>query len=679
MTIASQQTYQQSAANGTTTQFSFPNKIFSAADLVVTLIDELGNFYAFNNSSTNTYSNGPTGLSYTVYNVDVDNGCYITFTGAPIMNWVIDMRTAIAELQSTSIKNQGGFLPELHEEFFDKATRMIQDLYRLTYTFGIHGTDIEQFAWPSVGTPAARANTNLGFDQNGVLALNIQLATNTLSAGTIGFFLYPILPSEIGVVFQQYPYGCPLRYGADGSGVGDSTQAIINAIASYDNVQFPPGKYTVSSQIPVTTPCWIQGSGYATVIAPNFASGDVFEVQSPGVDITDMQFSPTVLRTSGFYVNLNGSGLNYIRLERLLMSGAYRGIGVTGGGNGNQLRIANVLMTMVASGGECVLINTTNNEIDVYLENLFLLGPTIGPQNSAGVRIYNSGDVVMSNVSTVGTGSGLSVCPQAGQTAQYIIVGHGCQFDSGIGNGIDVDPGVGGVVNYIKTAPGTWCSTNGNGVSLGTSNTGQIQYAEIIDIQASNNGPGGRNSTGGTGQGIVVNSNVLRHVIRGGTFAHNANAIYEGVGVTNFEITGIIAGPVGQFATNTGYAIVLAGSNDYFNIHHNNLQANTLGAIDIVGSLAGTPGQTYFIEKNFGFITDAQGTQALATASTSTTVTHGLAYTPLITGISLRPQSSLGTAAQAWVSAVGSTTFTITTNANPGAGVNVGWTAQALH
>jgi hypothetical protein len=162
MTIAATVTSQRFTCNGATTQFSFPNKIFSASDLTVTLIDTLGNQYPFVN-----FSNSTLGLSYTVQNVDVDTGCLLVMSAAPANLWTLDIRSNIPETQSTSIKNQGPFLPELHEEAFDRATRTIQDLYRKTYTFGIHGPDIESTPWPTLPSAATRANLGLVFDVNG--------------------------------------------------------------------------------------------------------------------------------------------------------------------------------------------------------------------------------------------------------------------------------------------------------------------------------------------------------------------------------------------------------------------------------------------------------------------------------------------------------------------------------
>lgn len=163
MTISSLVTSEQLPANGVATQFSFPNKIFAATDLVVTLIDTLGNLYAFTN-----FANAATGLSYTVQNVDVDTGCLVVFSGPPTNGWTVDIRSATPDTQSTSIKNQGIFLPELHEEAFDRAVRQVQDLTRQAYTYGIHGPDLEKVPWTALPAAGIRAGQALLFDSNGL-------------------------------------------------------------------------------------------------------------------------------------------------------------------------------------------------------------------------------------------------------------------------------------------------------------------------------------------------------------------------------------------------------------------------------------------------------------------------------------------------------------------------------
>jgi hypothetical protein len=282
MTIASTLSQVQYPCNGTTTQWAFGNKVFSAQDLVATLIDTLGNLYAFTGTGTGSgtsFSNVASGLSYTIYNVDVDGGCYIIFSAAPTSGWTLDLRSSIAELQSTSIKNQGSFLPELHEEFFDKATRMLQDLFRKTYTFGVHGNDIENIPWPSVGTPAQRANTNLGFGVTGQLQTSVALASGTLSASSIGSFLYPQTATEALVLvapsFYQYVEGDIRRYGAVNGGTANQTainSAFLVSAAGGSAVYIPPGNWGYSGTINTGSVAYggssCYGAGESSVLLP---------------------------------------------------------------------------------------------------------------------------------------------------------------------------------------------------------------------------------------------------------------------------------------------------------------------------------------------------------------------------------------------------------------------------
>src|SRR5271155_2632997 len=184
----------QTLTNGVSTQYSFPNKIFAASDLIVSLIV----------NATGQITVLTLGSNYTVSNVDVDTGCYITTALAYPTGYTIDIRTEMGQVQLTSIKNQQNFLPELHEEAFDRVTRELQDVYRQAYLFSVHGPDNEATAWPALPGPAGRANTNLGFGPGGALALNLNLTSGTLSQATIGLFLYPVLGLDGGAAVNLW-------------------------------------------------------------------------------------------------------------------------------------------------------------------------------------------------------------------------------------------------------------------------------------------------------------------------------------------------------------------------------------------------------------------------------------------------------------------------------------------
>lgn len=155
MTIASATpSFIQSPGNGTATNFAFPFKIFAATDLRVGFI------------VAGVYTQQLGGFS--VENIDVNGGGNAVFATPPPVGTTIDIRTDTPLTQTTEFANLGAFLPEAHTEAFDRLTRILQDLFRLTYTFGVHGPDQEDVPWTALPNPAARANMALLFDGNGL-------------------------------------------------------------------------------------------------------------------------------------------------------------------------------------------------------------------------------------------------------------------------------------------------------------------------------------------------------------------------------------------------------------------------------------------------------------------------------------------------------------------------------
>lgn len=253
MTVAATLTQKQYTGTGTSAQFSFPNKIFSAGDLVIAIYDTSGNAYPFVN-----FANATLGWTYSVQNVDVDTGCIVVLSNVLTSGWVLDIRSLIPELQSTSVKNQGQFLPELHEEAFDRGTRLIQDLLRLTYTFGIHGPDTEFTPWPALPTASLRKGYALMFDAiTGLPELGFLSAQN-VTQGLIIPLLNPQTPAEatalVTPVNFYYPECTVERYGNNTTPtITDMTSAVQNCV----NVckQYSPWKdLTVSTQCLLTSP-----------------------------------------------------------------------------------------------------------------------------------------------------------------------------------------------------------------------------------------------------------------------------------------------------------------------------------------------------------------------------------------------------------------------------------------
>lgn len=78
---------------------------------------------------------------------------------------------------------------------------------------------------------------------------------------------------------------------------------------------------------------------------------------------------------------------------------------------------------------------------------------------------------------------------------------------------------------------------------------------------------------------------------------------------------------------------------------------------------------------NKGYITESQGDATIPSGSTSVTVAHGLNRLPSSSNITVTPNNAIGAASKFWVSNVGSSTFNINVNVDPGVGANFSWKA----
>lgn len=101
--------------NGVTTNYPFYFKFLANEDLVVTYVDPLGV------SSTLTL-----GTHYSVNGAGNDQGGSIVTTSALAGPGQLVVSREMEAFQQTSLRNQGKFLAETHEDVFDKLTMLIQ-------------------------------------------------------------------------------------------------------------------------------------------------------------------------------------------------------------------------------------------------------------------------------------------------------------------------------------------------------------------------------------------------------------------------------------------------------------------------------------------------------------------------------------------------------------------------
>ncbi|WP_339451536.1 hypothetical protein [Pseudomonas sp. JAI120] len=114
MTVPTLNSVAEFVTNGVTTNFPFFFKFLANEDLVVTYVDPAGV------SSVLTL-----GTQYTVNGAGNDSGSIVTSTALAGPGQLVVSREMDA-YQQTSLRNQGKFLAETHEDVFDKLTMLIQ-------------------------------------------------------------------------------------------------------------------------------------------------------------------------------------------------------------------------------------------------------------------------------------------------------------------------------------------------------------------------------------------------------------------------------------------------------------------------------------------------------------------------------------------------------------------------
>lgn len=157
MTLPSAVSRWEYAGNGSTTAFDYTSKIQDEDDLKVYLVSSAGV------ATLQTIT-----THYTVAKVNVAGGGKVTFVTAPAADETVVIVREPAFTQTTKIKNQGAFNPELHEDAFDHLAGLSQSLRdsarRAIRAPVQEDPDNLDFELPVI---ANRANKYLVFDADG--------------------------------------------------------------------------------------------------------------------------------------------------------------------------------------------------------------------------------------------------------------------------------------------------------------------------------------------------------------------------------------------------------------------------------------------------------------------------------------------------------------------------------
>ncbi len=242
MTVAANDTVERVVINGVGS-YAFSFRIFTESDLVVRAIAPDTGFPTLLVLSSN----------YTVSGVNNEAGGGVTLTNQTAVDfdgYILDIRSDVQTIQPARFKYLSQYNPITLEQALDRAARQNQDQRRLINA-SIRAPDYENTDMV-LPRAALRAGMGLMFDEEGSLALGAPTSTSltasvlvSLLSGSPAQFallmqlINPRTDGEIGASVTPtnylYPAGTMLRYGADPTGVTDSTaaiQACINAAAA---------------------------------------------------------------------------------------------------------------------------------------------------------------------------------------------------------------------------------------------------------------------------------------------------------------------------------------------------------------------------------------------------------------------------------------------------------------
>lgn len=350
------------------------------------------------------------------------------------------------------------------------------------------------------------------------------------------------------------------EFGADPTGVRDSTGAFLKAAASCRRL-YCPGNYRVSSAITLNQPIEICGDYGTSTITTTSPNADIFDINSGNVAIHDLMFASAVPRTGGQYI-LAAAG-SWIKLYRLFMNAPVVGITV-GPAFSAIIDISDIYIYdtvgiigtgIVVLGGYAVRIRHTQ------------MNSGASPQPNAGINIVNCGDCVLDDLNIIQHGRDLLVNPGQGQQVDSLYATNS-MFDTSSGSGLLVQPSGTGVVGGAvqrSSFIGCWFSSHGaSGVEF-TGSSGVTNGFDFIGCHAYGNAVDG--FTLGYGSDFTLTSN------RAGGNAGAGLSIASG-------ISDVIAGhntfkPTGGFGPN-GYGVFIAdGPGDNLIITPNALRGNT--------------------------------------------------------------------------------------------------------
>lgn len=454
---------------------------------------------------------------------------------------------------------------------------------------------------------------------SGSLLLNLQ------NNGTVVFGVDPngLLTTSYGTGTLQSTNGSissvkstVINYGADPTGVADSTAAFNTAIAANNYLIVPPGTYKLSALSPIVNSIWIACSGEEITnfnIVPT--TGDIFNFTGPvgGSVISGCTFNTSAVRTSGSYVTFDTLRC-YI--NRVRMNKPFIGLKITGNatfGTARDLEIRDIVPNAVAASSAGIFVTGTGSGSEVIVLDRIMIGNTslnASLNGFACIYLQACDALTISNTETVEGVLGLLIAPLSGQSVLETKLATS-YFDSTSFAGMDIAPG--GTGNFAGLfAVDCWFSgSTGDGILLSAPGSGATDGIDLTACQMVLNAGSGIN---------IASSAYINTRINGGIIAQNNVGITTVANVSKLAVQNATIGPTNNFTAN-GTAIVLGANNSHIRIQDNDVSGNG-ATITGVSNLSGTAN---IIANNIGY-NNPVTTAVIAVGVSPFTYTAGPSY-----------------------------------------------------
>lgn len=455
-----------------------------------------------------------------------------------------------------------------------------------------------------------------------------------------------------------------LDFGADSTGVADSTaaiQAAVNAVgtAGGGGVYFPAGTYNISSAINVNSQSVVLfgQSRFASILRQTTSNAKILNITANFAGVKGLSFIYSVTPTSGATaIFVSGA---YVTMSDFVVRSAHIGVEYSGA-----TAVAGKVVDFEILDYESIGLRVANLN-DLFVSRFIINAGNTTRGALGGIRLQDKveafictdGDILLGQYSMTmeATSYTLGNRPAYNNFTNVF-------FDSAV-NSTQINKCV--ETEFV----GCWFSGGRSGGGNAGVNVTTSQSIRFTNCRFFNSG----------GSGIVVDSSSSDVTFT--TCKADSNSVTAGAGVshgfqfadntTQFQLIGCTSSN-GLYTGSQGYGIFIGTGCNQFVVRDCNLVGNATGPL--LDGTSATADKT--ISGNIGYRTSNTGQGTILAGATTVTVNHGLSVTPRQQDIMLTRGGGNAGSTDLYVNGITSTQFVINTAAAPSVNMPVNWMAR---